>query len=208
MDIIRLTLWRALIAGVIGFSVGRTSLNSNLSSIYLTDAQDTTRWTIWSLEAEIIEYQKKFHVLPSCQWALQDWQNKQNHTNLAGPYRDGWGRPFIYKVSREGYELISYGEDGVPDGSGLDADLSNLNPEPAQAMLSEKEIYNHPDSGGVVITSTICGVLTFFMVFFRLKLNSRSGWAWAWFGVKLFFTLIATVGMGIIITLFHVPSGH
>ncbi len=208
MDIVRLTLWRALIAGVIGILVGKASLNANLSSEYIMEPQFTTQWTIEAMKGEIDEYQKKHGVPPPSQWALESWRNKGSNTELAGAYSDAWERPFIYKVSGQQYEIISYGEDGVPGGNGPDADLSSLNLEPPEATLSQRELYNHPLSGGVVITSTICGVLTFFMVFFRLKLNSRSGWAWAWLGVKLFFTLMATVGTGIIITACHMPSGH
>ena len=50
-----------------------------------------------------------------------------------GPYlskavpNDPWGRPYIYKMpgSDGDYDLISYGKDGVPGGSGDDADVTN-----------------------------------------------------------------------------------
>ena len=50
-----------------------------------------------------------------------------------GPYlekalpADPWGRPYLYRspVSKDDYELISYGKDGQPGGTGDDADLSS-----------------------------------------------------------------------------------
>lgn len=55
--------------------------------------------------------------------------------NWRGPYLkkgvpvDGWGRPFIYKSPGElnvtSYDLSSLGRDGLPGGSGEDADLTS-----------------------------------------------------------------------------------
>lgn len=49
-----------------------------------------------------------------------------------GPYLNGalpldpWDRPYIYRAQGQGreFELLSYGQDGAPGGTGLDADLS------------------------------------------------------------------------------------
>jgi general secretion pathway protein G len=50
-----------------------------------------------------------------------------------GPYlrkdvvNDPWGRPYLYRSpgSKSEYEILSYGRDGQPGGSGPDADISN-----------------------------------------------------------------------------------
>ena len=50
-----------------------------------------------------------------------------------GPYLrkdvplDPWGRPFIYRIpgERGEYELVSYGKDGQPGGTGENADIRN-----------------------------------------------------------------------------------
>jgi general secretion pathway protein G len=54
-------------------------------------------------------------------------------TNWRAPYLrkpvpvDPWGRPYMYlfpgQVNTEGYDLLSYGADGKPGGTGEDADL-------------------------------------------------------------------------------------
>lgn len=51
----------------------------------------------------------------------------------AGPYLrkavplDPWGKPYMYKVPGEkgDFDLVSYGKDGQPGGSGEAADISN-----------------------------------------------------------------------------------
>ena len=56
-----------------------------------------------------------------------------NEPKWNGPYlrkavpADPWGHPYVYKFpgERAEYELISYGKDGVPGGTGEAADLTN-----------------------------------------------------------------------------------
>ncbi|MHB1233758.1 MAG: type II secretion system major pseudopilin GspG [Burkholderiales bacterium] len=56
-----------------------------------------------------------------------------NETKWDGPYLvkavplDPWGRPYIYKNPGEhgDYDLLSYGKDGQPGGSGENADITN-----------------------------------------------------------------------------------
>jgi general secretion pathway protein G len=55
--------------------------------------------------------------------------------NWRGPYLrravplDPWGRPYVYRnpgtVNPQTYDLLSYGRDGQPGGSGEDADLES-----------------------------------------------------------------------------------
>ena len=55
--------------------------------------------------------------------------------NWRGPYMkktiplDPWGRPYVYKspgeVNPQGYDLLTYGRDGQPGGSGEDADITS-----------------------------------------------------------------------------------
>ena len=57
----------------------------------------------------------------------------QNEPRWAGPYLikgvplDPWGRPYVYKQpgQRGEYDLISYGKDGQPGGTGEAQDITN-----------------------------------------------------------------------------------
>jgi general secretion pathway protein G len=57
-----------------------------------------------------------------------------NEPNWAGPYlkkdvpRDPWGHPYVYVAPGQhnnDFDLMSYGKDGQPGGSGENADLGN-----------------------------------------------------------------------------------
>lgn len=70
---------------------------------------------------------------PSSEQGLQALMTNQgNATGWDGPYMSGeippdpWGKPYIYRSPGEGgkdYDLLTYGADGKPGGSGEDADL-------------------------------------------------------------------------------------
>jgi general secretion pathway protein G len=59
--------------------------------------------------------------------------NVGNEARWNGPYLqkavplDPWGHPYQYKVPgpKSDFEILSFGRDGAPGGSGEDADLSN-----------------------------------------------------------------------------------
>ena len=48
-----------------------------------------------------------------------------------GPYldktvpNDPWGRPYLYRATDDDFEVMSYGKDGQPGGTGENADLGN-----------------------------------------------------------------------------------
>lgn len=56
-----------------------------------------------------------------------------NESKWEGPYlkkgipRDPWGNPYVYKIPGEHgeYDLLSYGKDGQPGGTGEAADITN-----------------------------------------------------------------------------------
>jgi general secretion pathway protein G len=60
-------------------------------------------------------------------------QQPANEPKWAGPYLrknvplDPWGKPYLYRMpgERNDFELLSYGKDGQPGGTGENADVSN-----------------------------------------------------------------------------------
>lgn len=76
-------------------------------------------------------------VYPSSEEGLSALMNKPSDSSKAakwnGPYLDGsppadpWGRPYIYVSpgSKGDFDLLSYGKDGQPGGTGDAADVSN-----------------------------------------------------------------------------------
>lgn len=47
---------------------------------------------------------------------------------LDRPPLDPWGKAYLYTLDRDGPTVVSLGRDGVPGGTGVDADLSSRAP--------------------------------------------------------------------------------
>ena len=69
------------------------------------------------------QYPVELEDMVKCPAGLEDlWK---------GPYLreiqlyDPWERPYIYNLTNDGYELISYGADGLPGGEGYNEDIYN-----------------------------------------------------------------------------------
>ena len=87
-----------------------------------------------ALEKALDAYRLDTGRYPTAEMGLAALQTKpQNEPKWNGPYlrkavpNDPWGKPYVYKIpgERGEYDLISFGKDGQPGGTGEDADLSN-----------------------------------------------------------------------------------
>lgn len=87
-----------------------------------------------ALEKSLDQYRLDTGHYPSNELGLNALvQKPPNEPKWSGPYlrkavpADPWGKPYIYKIPGEkgDYDLLSYGKDGQPGGTGEDADLTN-----------------------------------------------------------------------------------
>ncbi len=87
-----------------------------------------------ALDKALDQYRLDLRRYPTADEGLQALVTKPaNEPNWNGPYlkkavpNDPWGRPYIYRVpgQKGEFDLISYGRDGKPGGSGEDADIGN-----------------------------------------------------------------------------------
>jgi general secretion pathway protein G len=87
---------------------------------------------IQSLEKALDQYRLDMRRYPSAEEGLQALLTPPaNEKSWSGPYlkkslpADPWGRPYVYRVpgSKGEFEIVSYGRDGRPGGSGDDADI-------------------------------------------------------------------------------------
>ena len=112
----------AMLAAVVGYNV--------LGS--LEDAEVTVaKAEINTFKSALINYRVVFKKFPTNEEGLQALiQNEKSRKFLDRDDipLDPWGNPYLYKLegSRD-YSIVSYGADGVPGGSGLDADISSAN---------------------------------------------------------------------------------
>jgi general secretion pathway protein G len=101
---------------------------------YARPASGMARTEVHMLMSVLDQYRKDVGDYPTTEQGLAALRSRpQGVRKWAGPYltkevpTDPWGRPWLYKYSsgmREP-ELLSYGADGKPGGTGEDADISS-----------------------------------------------------------------------------------
>ena len=112
----------AMLAAVVGYNV--------LGS--LEDAEVTVaKAEISTFKSALINYRVVFKKFPTNEEGLQALiQNEKDRKFLDRDSipLDPWDNPYLYKLEgSRNFSIISYGADGVPGGSGLDADISSAN---------------------------------------------------------------------------------
>ena len=87
-----------------------------------------------ALEKALDQYRLDTGHYPSNELGLKALVDRPaSEPKWAGPYlrksvpNDPWGKPYVYKVPGEkgDFDLVSYGKDGQPGGSGEAADIAN-----------------------------------------------------------------------------------
>jgi general secretion pathway protein G len=94
----------------------------------------TAKAQIDALEKALDQYRLDIGRYPSTELGLKALvERPPEEPKWNGPYLkktvplDPWGKPYVYKVPGQkwDFELLSYGRDGRPGGSGEDADIGN-----------------------------------------------------------------------------------
>lgn len=87
-----------------------------------------------ALEKALDQYRLDVGHYPNSELGLKALvERPASEPKWAGPYLrkdvppDPWGRPYVYKMPGEKgeFDLLSYGKDGQPGGTGENADLTN-----------------------------------------------------------------------------------
>jgi general secretion pathway protein G len=118
----------AIIGLLVGFVAPRYFGQIGKSEVATAKAQ------IDALEKALDQYRLDTGRYPGTELGLAALvQRPQNEPKWNGPYLrkevplDPWGKPYAYRMPGEkgDFDLLSYGKDGAPGGSGENADLSN-----------------------------------------------------------------------------------
>jgi len=118
----------AIIGLLVGFVAPRYFGQIGKSEVTAAKAQ------IDALEKALDQYRLDTGHYPSTELGLGALlQRPQNEPKWNGPYLrksvppDPWGRPYQYRAPGEKgeFDLLSYGKDGTPGGSGENADIGN-----------------------------------------------------------------------------------
>ena len=115
-----------IIGLLVGYVAPRYFSQIGKSEVQVAKAQ------IDGLEKALDQYRLDTRRYPSAEQGLDALTMRpSNEPNWNGPYlkkavpADPWGRPYVYRnPGRNGeFDLVSYGRDGKPGGSGEDADI-------------------------------------------------------------------------------------
>jgi len=100
--------------------------------------QQIARAQIDSLDKALVQYRIDTGHYPTQEQGLAALDARPaGESQWRGPYLkknvplDPWGTAFVYKipsaVAERDYDLVSYGKDGQPNGTGENADISTVN---------------------------------------------------------------------------------
>lgn len=126
--LIELLVVIVIIGLLAGFVAPRYFSQVGKSEVQVARAQ------IDSLEKALDQYRLDTRRYPSLEQGLIALvERPANEPQWNGPYLrksiplDPWGRPYVYKTpgSKGEYDLLSYGKDGQPGGTGESADITN-----------------------------------------------------------------------------------
>lgn len=190
---------RWILAGAFGLCVALVPLYLVVGGAGSRDIwfhRTSTRRTLKKFDPLLAKYRKQHGSYPADLDALEFLR------------LDGWSHPFVYSL-RGGKPLVeSLGRDGVRGGNGMDADLSNQNPNPANARVPFLARIADPDARGMSLAALVCGLVAGFLFFSGLQNQNFEPRSWP----GLAFSLVAALGLAIygalFITVMHVPSGH
>jgi general secretion pathway protein G len=118
----------AIIGLLVGYVAPRYFGQIGKSEVNAAKAQ------IDALEKALDQYRLDTGRYPATELGLNALlQRPQNEPKWNGPYLkkavppDPWGKPYVYRAPGEkgDFDLISYGKDGAPGGTGENADITN-----------------------------------------------------------------------------------
>jgi hypothetical protein len=88
-----------------------------------TEEHARTRKDLDLLRKDVERHKEATGAWPARLTDLSAVKEKRVRVDEAGEPVDGWGRPLVYRIQPGGYQLFSFGADGMPGGVGKYADL-------------------------------------------------------------------------------------
>lgn len=196
-------VWRSLIACGAGLLMSVICLYVGLptAATLLQERQSVTQQRFESVESDLKNYRACHHAYPNALSQLPNYSDTFAN--------DGWHQPIIYKVEGNNFLLTSYGADHKPGGVGLNCDLTNSAPSPAQALPSAQEIWASPLSGGLKGGAVYSGLLTAFLTFQSFNPAPVTRRSKSIVALKIILTLVAALLVSLLITFADIPLvGH
>ncbi len=125
---------------------------------------------------------------------------------------DGWGRPLLYDTDGTSWTLLSYGRDGLPGGTGMDADA-----RPYDTPQLGHDYYRNPPmpsfrqflfelpSRGMIYSCYLSGLLATLLTayFYRPTKMPRTTAV-----IRIGLIMLASIWFATIIMQLHIPTSH
>jgi hypothetical protein len=202
---------------VIGLAVGAVVASISIYIAWYNNVVEQyndllCREQIWTrsrldwLDEVVKEYQRKSNSLP--QSLEQAINASTNAIPNAGSAMDAWHHPLQYTVTGSNYLIVSYGEDGLPGGEGVNCDLTNRNPRPKERKMTFLQFLKAPAARAMINCSLICGFAAALICASTVKKTQLTDRTIKSMVLRLFFTTMGATIIAIFITAIHVPSGH
>jgi len=120
-SLIEIIIVLVLIGGIVAFAATRILGGGDRAKVNLAKAQ------VQTLAEKVQQYESDTGALPG----NLDQLVQSDATGWLGPYakttelKDPWNNPYAYKTPGEDkpFDLVSYGKDGKPGGTSVDADI-------------------------------------------------------------------------------------
>lgn len=168
--------------------------------------QARTYYSIVQIKAQMNDYKKQHGNYPVSLSGFNYFGSEEKNGRLL----DGWKRPFEYSISGVNYFFVSRGRDGLAGGVGLDCDLSNLQPHPAQARLTLPQFLFDSGTRGIILSCIGGGLFACFALLGAYVKPSdetrKIHWLESTFSVML--TIMFSIFIAAFMALMHIPSGH
>lgn len=190
----------AIVAGT-AYSCAFTNMRDAYA--YRWDELHTQHELDW-LEKSIKEYRQAAGRLPATLAELEAGKGERRfRVNPQGQVVDIWEHPHQYRVEGDSFTLYSFGRDGQPGGVGHDADIYPTSAGRPLEPLTFRQFTFEEETTGVRLTCLVAGVCAG-AVCMRHSGNRRGVGFLALLGA----TAIGAVLVAVVISAFHVPSGH
>lgn len=114
----------AIIAGLA--TIVGVNLFGALSESEVTEAKAQIR----NFKTALTSYRIAYSKFPTTQEglnALVQNPKQKNFLDSSQVPNDPWGNPYVYSSEGKSFKIVSYGADGVPGGTGVDADIDSDN---------------------------------------------------------------------------------
>jgi hypothetical protein len=105
--------WISIIVGIVCVAIAVTCL----TLVDIIPPRSTTAGNMHMTKRRILRFAATHGSLPTSLEQLPCIEGYVNETT------DGWGRPILWRIDGDDVILTSYGRDGVPGGTGEDADM-------------------------------------------------------------------------------------